>query len=112
MAKRNVPNACAERSRDFISFLWPRLMSVATAAKYYDTNPRQMDELVRSGTLHVVKEGCPLATTASWIDTLLRAPAYAIRGVRSAAANWGECWMISRTEFGVRSVGFRNLWMS
>lgn len=41
---------------DVTSLLWPRLMSVATAAKYLDCSPWHMEELCRSGAVAAYKE--------------------------------------------------------
>lgn len=41
---------------DAVALLWPRLMSVVTAAKYLDCTPWHMEELCRSGAVAAYKE--------------------------------------------------------
>lgn len=42
---------------DPISFLWPRSMSVETAARYIDATPWNVEELCRSGQIVAFKQG-------------------------------------------------------
>ena len=56
MAKLKTTSASEARITDFISLLWPRLMSISTAARYLDCTPWHIEELCRSGAVSAFKE--------------------------------------------------------
>jgi excisionase family DNA binding protein len=55
--KRKAVTVLNPPAVDPISILWPRMMSVQTAARYLDCTPWHMEELCRSGAVVAFKEG-------------------------------------------------------
>jgi excisionase family DNA binding protein len=55
--RKAVPVLNPQAVVDPISILWPRLMSVQTAARYLDCTPWHIEDLCRSGAIVAFKEG-------------------------------------------------------
>jgi hypothetical protein len=52
-----MTNRLKESEIDFISLLWPRQMSIKTAAKYLDVTPWSIERAFRSGEIAAYKRG-------------------------------------------------------
>jgi excisionase family DNA binding protein len=69
---------------DLISLLWPRSMSVETAARYIDATPWNVEELCRSGRIVAFKQG------KRWTVDRLELDRYVARRHAEAAALLGD----------------------
>lgn len=69
---------------DPLSLLWPRSMSVETAARYIDATPWNVEELCRSGQIVAYKQG------KRWTVDRLELDRYVARRHAEAAALLGD----------------------
>jgi len=56
MLKQKPPVIPEPQKIDAITLLWPRLMSIATAARYLDCSPWHVEEPCRSGSIRAFRE--------------------------------------------------------